>query len=71
MTDEKEVMDTAVATEDSADFTLLVKFIDMCLAELGTQGLIDGDKARDQLLDLRSIILAFSAGVTEPEVTEQ
>lgn len=57
-------MDTAVATEDSADFTLLVKFVDMCLAELGTSGMVDGEKARDQLLDLRSIILSFSAGAT-------
>lgn len=66
MTEEK--MDvTAIATNDSGDFTLLVKFIDICLAELGTSSMVDGDKARDQLLDLRSIILAFSAGVTEPD----
>jgi nitrate reductase assembly molybdenum cofactor insertion protein NarJ len=53
------VMDTAELTE----------MIDKFLAELGTQSIVDGDKARDQLLDLRSKCeaLAFESIVNESE----
>ena len=44
-----------VETQVECDFSLIVTMIDGFLVDLGTQSLIDGDKARDQLLDLRPL----------------
>jgi len=35
----------------------IIRVIDTYLTELGTQSLIDGDKARDQLMDLRLMLM--------------
>lgn len=43
-----------MAEYDVDIYKFTVEQIDKMLTELGTQSLIDGDKARDQLLDLRS-----------------
>lgn len=40
--------------EAACNLSEITDMIDKFLMELGTQSLIDGDKARDQLLDLRA-----------------
>lgn len=56
-----------VETQVSCDFSLLTTMIDEFMKELGTSGMVDGDKARNQLLDLRSMCdrLAFEGVVNE------
>lgn len=43
-----------IETEVSCDLTILTVMIDEFLVELGTSGMVDGDRARNQLLDLRN-----------------
>lgn len=38
------------------DFKLVLRLIDEFLVETGTQSLLDADKVRDHLLDLRSVV---------------
>lgn len=52
------------ATETDTDISIVVRFVDECLADLGTQGLIDGDKARDQLLDIRRLLTSTAVEET-------
>lgn len=40
------------------DPDILLQTIDEMLAELGTTGLVDARKARDQLMDLRLLVMA-------------
>lgn len=40
------------------DADILIRTIDEFLAELGVSGLVDARKARDQLMDLRLLIMA-------------
>ena len=56
-----------VETKVGCDFSLLTTMIDEFLKELGTSGMVDGDKARNQLLDLRSMCnrLEFESVVHE------
>lgn len=41
------------------NYIVLIHQIDVFLAELGTSEIIDGKKARNQLLDLRSLCTAM------------
>jgi hypothetical protein len=41
------------------NYIVLIHQIDVFLAELGTSGMVDGDKARDQLIDLRLMCTAM------------
>ena len=43
------------------NYIVLVHQIDVFLAELGTSGIVDGDKARDQLIDLRLMCMSMEA----------
>lgn len=52
--------------ETNCDFTLVIRLIDEFLVETGTQSLLDADKVRDHLLDLRSVVAVMA--VPEPEV---
>lgn len=47
------------------DYDLFINTIDGFLAELGTTGLVDARKARDQLMDLRLMLMA-----TIPEIPD-
>lgn len=41
------------------DYDLFILTIDSFLVELGTTGLVDARKARDQLMDLRLLFMAL------------
>lgn len=41
------------------DYAVLIYQIDVFLAELGTTGLVDARKARDQLMDLRLMCMTM------------
>lgn len=57
MIEEETEMETAVSEAPAPNPNeIIIRFVDECLAELGTQGLIDGDKARNQLLDIRHFL---------------
>jgi hypothetical protein len=43
------------------NYTLLIHQIDVFLAELGTSGIVDGEKARNQLIDLRILCMSMEA----------
>lgn len=43
------------------NFIVLIHQIDIFLSELGTSGIVDGAKARDQLMDLRSMCMNMEA----------
>lgn len=49
------------------DSIAFIETIDGFLAELGTSGLVDARKARDQLMDLR---LMFMASIEIPDTIE-
>lgn len=40
-------------------YQILIRMIDDFLAALGTSGIVDGQKVRDQLLDLRTACTAL------------
>lgn len=48
-------------------FGVLIEMIDEYLVALGTQTLVDGDRARDQLLDLRTVCVAAMVPEVLPE----
>lgn len=50
------------------DPDILIQTIDSMLVELGTTGLVDARKARDQLMDLRLLIM--SAKIEVPDTIE-
>lgn len=52
--------------EASCDYQILVRLIDDSLLELGITGIVDARKARDQLLDLRSLCLTLELDHLEP-----
>lgn len=47
------------------DPDILIRTIDDMLAELGTTGLVDARKARDQLMDLRLLVMASAPVVPD------
>lgn len=49
------------------DPDIFIRTIDEFLSELGTSGLVDARKARDQLMDLR---LMFMASIEVPDTIE-
>jgi hypothetical protein len=49
------------------DEQIVIKTIDEFLAELGTTGLVDARKARDQLMDLRLMLMK---GIQVPDTIE-
>lgn len=51
---------------NNCDFALVIRLIDEFLVETGSQSLLDADKVRDHLLDLRSVVAVM--GTPEPEV---
>jgi hypothetical protein len=53
----------------SCDTEIVLRTIDEFLVELGTQSLIDGDKARDQLLDVRALVSVLGVEEVEEEAS--
>lgn len=43
------------------NYVVLIHQIDVYLSELGTSGIVDGAKARDQLMDLRLMCMTMEA----------
>ncbi len=43
------------------DYAVLIYQIDVFLAELGTSGIVDARKARDQLMDLRLMCMSMES----------
>lgn len=43
------------------DYAVLIYQIDVFLDALGTSGIVDGQKARDQLMDLRLMCMSMEA----------
>lgn len=56
-------MDVEEGSNKMAEFNyaVLIYQIDVFLAELGTSGIVDARKARDQLMDLRLMCMSMEA----------
>lgn len=52
------------------DSDAFIEVIDGFLTDLGTSGLVDARKARDQLMDLRLMFMAALAPIQVPDTIE-
>lgn len=52
------------------NYSVLIYQIDVFLAELGTSGIVDARKARDQLMDLRIMCMSMEAESLDVSISE-